>query len=1010
MRAGNERLTILSEAEQSALYELPDFDDDQRLEYLTLTNEEQALALGRSHLSAKIYCLLQIGYFKAKKIFFRFKWQEVEGDIQFVMQQYFPEQSVFDRQLITKHEHYTQVNMISLLFKYQPWSKHFESQLRQQANQVILRDINPQFIIMDLLNLLREQKIIRPRYTTLQIIVRDALNIERKRLDELIKEGLSDSEKSTLQKMLLQANNLSSLAALKQDAKDFKARMMTAEREKLTIVKPLYKIAKKLFPILKISAQNIEYYASLVSYYSAHDLRERLKPEQTYLYLLCYIWQRYQQLNDNLVDAFCYHIKHFDDETKEKAKEEFSQHQKRQQTEWLVMKRLAQFFVDETISDDIRFGNVREKAFVIMSKDELRNKVSNPDEKLKKEMDFKWNIINKLASRFKLHLRPLAMMIDFSSVTPNSPWLAALDWLRIVFSEQDSLNQCPLSECPVNTIPKRLHAFLLEINRENQTTRLNADRYEFWIYRQLRKRLNSGELYLEDSVYHRSLTQELVSLKEKDAILESIDIPALRQPIKERLDALFSELHELWVFFNNEISAGNLKHLQYDEKSKTLHLKKTNVKKDEELQHNFYEQLPLCDVTDVLQFVNERCNYLSAFTHIQPRYAKQSADKNSLIAVISAQAMNHGNLNMAEISDIPYHTLHETYQSRVRLAVLKDANDIISNDIARMPIFPYYSFDLNILYGGVDGQKFEVSHPTTKARYSKKYFRKGKGMVAYTLLANHIPLQVELIGAHEHESYFVFDIWYNNTTEVIPDVVTGDMHCINKGNFAIMNWFGAKLYPRFTDINAQLKHLYCSRDLAEYNDYLIQPAGKLERNLIEVDWPNLQRVIATLALKEMKQSTLIKKLCTHTQANPIRKALFEYDKLIRSIHTLKYLLDPQIQKDTHRSQNRVESYHQERAAIAQVGGKKELAGRTDIAIEISNQCGRLVANAINHYNSSILSKLLQRFEATGNKRGIAMLKKISPVAWSRIHFQGHFKFYSDCCIDLDAIIEKLDLS
>ena len=215
-------------------------------------------------------------------------------------------------------------------------------------------------------------------------------------------------------------------------------------------------------------------------------------------------------------------------------------------------------------------------------------------------------------------------------------------------------------------------------------------------------------------------------------------------------------------------------------------------------------------------------------------------------------------------------------------------------------------------------------------------------------------MQTELIGAHDHESYFVFDIWYNNTAEVKPDIVTGDMHCINKGNFVFMDWFDAKLFPRFTDIQAQLKHLYCGNDPSEYKDCLIKPVGKLDRSLIETDWPNQQRIIATLALKEMKQSTLIKKLCTYTSENPMRKALFEYDKLIRSIHTLKYLRDPGIQSNTNRSQNRIESYHQMRANIAQTSGKKELYGGTDIAVEISNQCGRLVANVINYYNYAIL--------------------------------------------------------
>lgn len=420
MRTANERLSILSEAEQSALYELPDFDHAQRTEYFTLTHTEYSLVLSRPHISASIYCILQIGYFKAKHIFFRFKWEEIDQeDIIFVLQQYFPDKPLFDNQTITKHEHYTQCNAIASLFNYRPWSQNFEELMRQQANQIILRDINPQFIVMELLKFLREQKIIRPRYTRLQIIVSDVLTTERERQERLINQGLNERDKSVLQKLLLQENSLSGLAALKQDAKDFKARMMIAEREKIAIIKPIYHIAKSLLPILKLSKQNIHYYASLINYYSIHDLRNRIKPEQTYLYLMCYICQRYQQLNDNLVDAFCYHIKQFDDETKEKSKEEFSQYQIHQQTEWIVMKRLARFFIDEQIPDEIRFGNVREKAFLIVPKNELRNKISDPNDKIKKAMDFKWDIISKLASRFKLHLRPLAMAIDFTSTIPD---------------------------------------------------------------------------------------------------------------------------------------------------------------------------------------------------------------------------------------------------------------------------------------------------------------------------------------------------------------------------------------------------------------------------------------------------------------------------------------------------------------------------------------------------------------------------------------------------------------
>ena len=58
----------------------------------------------------------------------------------------------------------------------------------------------------------------------------------------------------------------------------------------------------------------------------------------------------------------------------------------------------------------------------------------------------------------------------------------------------------------------------------------------------------------------------------------------------------------------------------------------------------------------------------------------------------------------------------------------------------------------------------------------------------------------------------------------------------------------------------------------------------------------------------------------------------------------------------------------------------------------------------------ILSKLKQKYEAEGNKKGLAVLKKISPVAWRHIHFQGHLIFSGDKVIDIDSIIDKVLLN
>ena len=114
--------------------------------------------------------------------------------------------------------------------------------------------------------------------------------------------------------------------------------------------------------------------------------------------------------------------------------------------------------------------------------------------------------------------------------------------------------------------------------------------------------------------------------------------------------------------------------------------------------------------------------------------------------------------------------------------------------------------------------------------------------------------------------------------------------------------------------------------------------------------------------------------------------------------------DPKLQRNVHRSQNRIESYHQLRAFIAEVSGKKHLTGRTDLDVAISNECGRLLANVVIAYNSILLSMLLNRRQTAEKEKFLEMLRKISPVAWQHIHFLGHYLFRDGQPIDLEAIL------
>ena len=464
----NERLTILSEVEKTALYGIPNFDDFQRIEFFAMTDAERSLALGRESVLAQVYCLLQIGYFKAKQAFFQFSLADVQHeDVDFLLQRYFPGQTHVNAPLHTS-EYYVQRNRIAKLFGYRMCSDDDLPALRAKATLLARTDVAPTFLLAELMVFLIGQRIVRPGYSTLQSIIRDSLTAERDRLEQRVESALTDVTRAALQELLMRENTLSDLAALKQDAKSFRYRQMGMECQKRLTLAPLYAIAKALLPTLDISQLNIAYYASLANFYTIYDLR-RFKPGQTHLYLLCYAWQRYRQLTDNIVEAFGYHTRHLEDDTKAVATKQAAQiHNERQQATPRVGELLL-LYVDESLTDVTPFGTVRGKAFRIMPEEKLRSTGKLLTETPVSQMDLRWQAVDKQSGLCTKNLRPLAMALEFASSSASGKvWLAALQWMKEVLAGQKRLARQPLEDIPQRTIPTRLRNFLLSFDQDGK--------------------------------------------------------------------------------------------------------------------------------------------------------------------------------------------------------------------------------------------------------------------------------------------------------------------------------------------------------------------------------------------------------------------------------------------------------------------------------------------------------------------------------------------------------------
>jgi hypothetical protein len=217
------------------------------------------------------------------------------------------------------------------------------------------------------------QHIVRPGYSTLQTIIRDALTVERDRLEQLVEAVMTDATRKALQQLLESDDALSELAALKQDAKSFRYHQMGMERQKRLTLAPPYTIAKTLLPSLDISQLNIAYYASLANFYTIYDLRSTIYGDSSPARPASICCATPGSVTDNIVEAFGYHTRHLEDDTKAVTTQQAAKiHNDRQQATPRVGELLL-LYVDDSRTDVTPSGDVRDKAFRIMPEEKLRS-------------------------------------------------------------------------------------------------------------------------------------------------------------------------------------------------------------------------------------------------------------------------------------------------------------------------------------------------------------------------------------------------------------------------------------------------------------------------------------------------------------------------------------------------------------------------------------------------------------------------------------------------------------
>lgn len=1003
------RLNILDEKEIKAIFGRPDFTYEDRCYYFSLSQPEKELMQKLRSVKSKAYFVLQLGYFKAKYLFFKFDLRDVTNDLQYVLEEHFNNNDeVEDFRSVDKFTRLNQQRLILQLYGYRNCGVKERGQIQKKARQVVTISNKPIFIFREIMNYLSEHCLVPPGYSFIQETIGRAITLEQNRLTSVMRQYLRPSDREDLRLLLEDSHGLYEITRLKREPKDFSLKEIKSEIHRGKQIRSLYLLASTILPALKISNESIKHYASLVDYYSVFRLK-RLDEGIVYVYLLCYISYRYQRMNDNLINTFIYNIRRYINEAKATAKDQIYDYYKENRTNMKKASEVLKLFTSENIAPNAPFRDIQEKAFSILAPQKLESVVNQMETNAKwDEASLHWEYINQLSSQFKRRLRPLLLMVDFAASTKNDSLMEAIDFVKQAFQQNKSLRQYATESLPQRFISNNMKHYIYERKVDGEKN-INTDRYEFLIYQLLRNRLEAGDAFCHDSIRFRSFEDDLLAedkWQQKDKLLADTGLNIFRQPVDEHLNELKQRVERRLKEVNQRIASGRNEHVR-QKRGRHGQWTLINQRETEDINHSFFNALNTIDIGSILQYANQDCYFLDVFHHILGRYAKQTKENQVLIACLIAWGTNMGLGRMGEISDIGYSVLKATSDNFIRLETLKEANNRVSNAVRNLPIF--HHFDINeVIHSSSDGQKFETGLHTIRSRHSPKYFGLKKGVVSYTMVANHIPVNSQIIGANEHESHYVFDVLYNNTTDVQSEVHSTDTHGTNEVNFALLSFFGYQFAPRYRNFYRTVsKSLYGFHHPSQYGNVLIKPVRKINTRLIAEEWENIQRIILSLAMKSTTQSIIIGKLSAYARKNKTKRALWEYDNIIKSLYFLDYIDSFSLRQNVQRSLNRGESYHKLHRAVSYANFGK-LRFKTEQDQHIWDECSRLIANCVIYYNATILSKMLEyrdRKEVSSDA-----LKRISPVAWQHINFYGHYEFnkYPDS-INLEAIVQKLDL-
>jgi TnpA family transposase len=1004
------KMKILNSTEQNIFNSPPVFNSVERKRFfslpLTLNESMEKLKTPTN----KVCFLATAGYFKARHRFFARQFNQ--ADIEYIAKQIGVDPNDvkpngYDKATYRRHQ--------SLILNYFGFSSFDELAMiftKTEISLMVRVQFRPKIILLEIIQLLTRKKIALPGYNMLATLIVRAVNQYQQTLNQTIKSNLNKEQQDQLDILLEKVTGVGSddkwryqITLLKKSSQSMRPKKIKENVTDLNNFLTLYFQFKPVISQLGLGYECLHYYAQSVIKSRVHQVSRRDENDR-YLYLLAFIVHQTLKLQDLLIDTLLLAVQTtINATTKEHQELYYDEREIREKSVNHLVDDLQKGFLGTIATIKIIIANKKLTADQKIT--EIAATVNRPEAKkagVQRQLnEFKsdmktiqqgtdyYDLLEKRSIKLQNRVADILRQTIFDS-NCGQPLL-----LNAILHYQKKSGDIDKSAPITFLTPEQS---LLIFDKEKK---FRVSLYKALLYLAVADAIKSGVLNLVHSEKYRSLDDYMIPKSDwtehNDEYLQRAQLSEYAD-CKTTLTGLGQAIDSRYRETNNNFIAGSNAYLTFRANG-TFHVSTPKLEETDSLPlSGIFPDRKYIPLLEALATVDTATDLLEEFEHWQIKYQHPKPAKKIFFAGIMSYGCDIGHRKLAQISkQINETELDNTINWYFSLDNIRATNDRVLQYMDRMEEPNIYRNQDDLLHTSSDGQKFGVSVDSLNANYSFKYLGKDKGVSVMSFIdMRQMIWYSNVVSSAEREAAYVIDgLMYNDVIK--SDIHSTDTHGFSEVIFAVLYLLGFIFAPRIKGLGRQKLYAFVNQKISEQETQGFKPHKYIKEELIEPQWEEILRFIATIKLKVTTASQLFRRLNSYSKQHPLYKALKEFGKIPKTLFILKYVDDPPFRQSIEKQLNKVEGSHKLSKAISLGNDHAFLQGDKEDQ-EIAEGCRRLIKNTLMCWNYLYLSKEIKEETDEERKRElIEVIQNDSIMRWSHFNLGGEYDFSDEKMVD-----------